>query len=183
MDVTRRILVVTILALCISSPAIADWPAPVAPVVPEADGYVAIPHAAHTPSAKTIYRAVYNATLGAGDPARLIPALNMAGSQLNALAAEHIPLSHAKFVVVFHGDALVGILDDAHYRERFGVPNPNLKALSEMKAAGVEFFACGQNLAADNIDPASVSRDVTVASGALIVLMDYENDGYALMNF
>ena len=41
------------------------------------------------------------------------PALNMAGSELNALAVAHVPMEKAKFVVVFHGSAVDGILDEA----------------------------------------------------------------------
>jgi intracellular sulfur oxidation DsrE/DsrF family protein len=107
----------------------------------------------------------------------------MAGSELNAFAATSVPPRNAKFVVVFHGPAINGILDDAHYRAKFGVPNPNLKVLAELKKAGVEIFVCGQNLVAENMDPKIISPDVTVASDALIVLMAYQNDGYALMSF
>ena len=107
----------------------------------------------------------------------------MAGSELNALAVCGIPLTTAKFIIVFHGSAMNGILDDAHYKEKFGVLNPNLKILSELKKAGVKLFVCGQNLLAENIDPKIISPDVLVASDALIVLMTYQNDGYALMSF
>jgi intracellular sulfur oxidation DsrE/DsrF family protein len=160
-----------------------SWPAPAAPVVPEADGYVAIPKVALPPDPKHVYRALYDATQAADAPTQILPALNMAGSELNALGATGVPLANAKFVVVFHGAALDGILDDAHYKAKFGTSNPNLKVLSEMKKAGVELFVCGQNLAFVHLDPSAISPDVTVASDALIVSMKYQNDGYALMSF
>ena len=112
-----------------------------------------------------------------------VPALNMAGSELNAMGVVGTPLRNAKFVIVFHGAAIDGILDDAHYRAKFGVANPNLRAIAEMKKAGVELFVCGQNVAFAKIDPTSLSRDVTIASDALLVLMKYQNDGYALLSF
>ena len=86
-------------------------------------------------------------------------------------------------MIVFHGPAVDGILDDAHYRAKYGRPNPNLNVLSELKKTGVAIYVCGQHLAAENIDPKTISPDVTVASDALIVLMEYENNGYALMSF
>jgi len=55
-------------------------------------------------------------------------------------------LAHAKFVWFFHGAAINAILDDAHYKEKFGVSNPNLKVLAELKKSGVKLFVCGQNL-------------------------------------
>jgi len=156
---------------------------PVATAIPEADGYVSIPNAAIPPDKKRTYRAIYDATRGAKEPSQLVPALNMAGSELNAFAATAVPTRNIKFAVVFHGAAINGILDDDHYKQKYGVPNPNLKVLSELRKQGVEIFVCGQNLVAENIDPKAISSDVMVASDALIVLMAYQNDGYALMSF
>jgi intracellular sulfur oxidation DsrE/DsrF family protein len=154
-----------------------------APAIPEADGYIVIPGAKLAPEKKRIYRAIFDATKSAKETSQLLPALNMAGSELNALAVCGIPLTNAKFVVVLHGAAINGILDNDHYKEKFGIANPNLNVLSELKKAGVKLFVCGQNLLSENIDPKIISPDVTVASDALIVLMTYQNDGYALMSF
>src|SRR5205809_1603382 len=130
----------------------AQWPEPASPVVPEADGYVAIPNVAKAPSKKIVYRAVWDAKQGADAADHILPALNMAGSELNALGATGVPLANAKFVVVFHGAAMDGILDDAHYRAKFGVPNPNLNVLAAMKKAGVELYVCGQYMAFAKVD-------------------------------
>jgi intracellular sulfur oxidation DsrE/DsrF family protein len=107
----------------------------------------------------------------------------MVGSELNALAAAGVPLDHAKFVVVFHGAAMSGLLDDAHYRSRFGVRNPNLPVLDQLTKKGVELFVCGQNVAADKLDPKTLAPQVRIASDALIVLMTYQSKGYALLSF
>jgi intracellular sulfur oxidation DsrE/DsrF family protein len=161
----------------------AQWPPPKAPAVSDADGYVEIPNAALAPTKGSIYRAVFDATRAAQKPTDLLPALNMAGSELNALAATNVPLANAKFAVVFHGPAVEGILDEPHYKARFGTSNPNLKAIAEMKKSGMEFFVCGQYLAAEKIAPQSLTRDVTLAADALLVLIHYQNQGYAVLSF
>jgi intracellular sulfur oxidation DsrE/DsrF family protein len=176
-------LTVALAALAAANLVAAEWPAPKSPVVPDADGYVVIPHAAVPPDASKIYRAIYDANRAAERPTQLLPAVNMAASELNALGVAGVPLSNAKFVLVFHGDAMAGILDDAHYKAKFGVANPNLKALAAMKKAGVAMYVCGQNLAFDKIDPKTLAPEVAVASDALIVLMTYQNKGYALLSF
>jgi intracellular sulfur oxidation DsrE/DsrF family protein len=153
------------------------------PAIPEADGYIIIKNAKLAPDKNRRYRAIYDATKAAKESSQIVPAINAAGSILNDLAVCKIPLTNAKFVIVFHGAAINAILDDAHYKEKFGVSNPNLKVLSELKKAGVTLFVCGQNLLAENIDPKIISPDVSVASDALIVLMTYQDDGYALMSF
>jgi intracellular sulfur oxidation DsrE/DsrF family protein len=156
---------------------------PSATIIPEADGYVTIPSAAMPPDLKRTYRAIYDATLAASAPSQLVPALNMAGSELNAFGAAGLSRSNAQFAVVFHGPAVDGILTDSCYQAKFGMANPNLSVLKKMKALGVELFVCGQYLMAEHIDPRLISPDVTVASDALIVLMACQNDGYALMSF
>ena len=177
------------LILCLSlvtwfvRPALAAWPAPQAPAIPAADGFVVIPGAALPPDPSRTYRVMWDATKGADKPSQILPALNMAGSELNAFEVTGVPAKNVKFAVVFHGAALDGILGNEHYQAKFGVSNPNLAVLNQMKARGVEFFACGQNLAFANIDPASLSPLVKVASDALIVLMTYQNQGYALLSF
>ena len=156
---------------------------PSAPIIPEAEGYVSIPGAAVPPDKKRSYRAIYDATHAAKLPTELVPALDNAGAELNAFGVEGVPLRNVKFVIVFHGASVNGILNYANYKAKFGVANPNLKVLSEMKKAGVEIFVCGQFLLTEKIDPKTISPDVTVASDALIVLMSYQNDGYALMSY
>ena len=177
------VFALTILIVVTLTPAVAQWSQPKAPVIPEADGYVDIPHVSLPPQKNHVYKAIYNATSAANEQSQLLPAINMAGSELNALGVTGVPLKNAKFVIVFHGDAIFGILDDVHYGKKYGKSNPNLKVLSEMKKLGVELYVCGQNLAAENIDPKTISPDVTVASDALIVLMEYQNKGYALLSF
>ena len=173
---------ITIAALLVSCSLFAQ-PSTASPVIPEADGFVIIPGGQHSPSKTRTYKAVWDGTKFPKDSSQLLPAINNAGSELNALAVSKISISNAKFVIVFHGAALNGILDDEHFKAKYGILNPNLKVLEELKKAGVKLFVCGQNLLSEKIDPKIISKDVTVASDALIVLMDYQNEGYALMSF
>lgn len=159
------------------------WPAPKAPVVQEADGYVEIPGAAVMPKKNRTYKAVFDATREAEAPNEVIPALNMVGSELNLLAVTGVPLKNAKFVVIFRAMAMESLLDDTHYQARHHINNPNLKVIEILKKSGVVLYVCGQNLAYSNIDPASLTPDVVVASDALIALIQFQNDGYALLNY
>jgi intracellular sulfur oxidation DsrE/DsrF family protein len=173
----------TLAAVSLSLAPPPRWPTPRNPVVQGADGYAPIPNAAVPPVATRTYKAIFDATRAADKPDHLAPAVNNAASELNAFGVAGVPADHAKLALVFHGPAMAAILDDVHYRMKFGVPNPNLAVIRQMKSAGTELFVCGQNLVADDVDPASLTPDVKVASDALIVLMTYQNDGYALIPF
>jgi intracellular sulfur oxidation DsrE/DsrF family protein len=172
-----------IAALLSTTSLVAQVSAPKAPVIPSADGYVAIPNAAIPPDRGHTYRAIFDASQGAAKPTEILPALNAAGSELNAFAVAGVPRSNVKFAVVFHGPALEGLLNDLRYQAKFGVSNPNLAVLDQLRRAGVELFACGQNLVSAHIDRSSLSPTIVVASDALIVLMEYHNRGYALLSF
>ena len=98
-----------LLFLVIIAVASAQSSSPKSAAVPAADGYVEIAKAVHAPTKDTKYRAIFDATRLAEKPTQLVPALNMAGSELNALAAVNAPLTNAKFAVVFHGPAVDGL--------------------------------------------------------------------------
>ena len=154
------------------------------PSIKSGDPYVAVPGATKLASRKRVYRVVFDARRGAEKPDELVPAINMASSEINTLAAHGVPRKNVKFVIVFHtGPANDGVLDSANYRAKFGVENPNLAVLAELKAAGVELFVCGQELLADNVALNAVSHDVTVVEDGLVTIIEFQNDGYAHLSF
>ncbi len=180
----RSPVAATLLALALAPAAArADWPAAQSPAIPAASGAVFVKDAAVPPVATRRYKAVVEATLAADQPTAVVPALDMTGSEYNTLAMWNVPLARMKMAVVFHGPAVDGLLKDEGYRAKFGVANPNLPLLAQLKKAGVHVYVCAQHLAASNIDPAALAPEVEVASDALIVLMAYQNDGYALLRY
>jgi len=161
-----------------------DQPAPLP--VPEAFHWQETAGAivALRPTAEHTYRALFSATAGADKPHGLCPAILMAGTELNVLTANGVPASHIAFALDFHGPAAVdALLDQEHYRQKFHCDNPNLKPLAELKAAGVQLYVCSQLLLAIGVPHTSLTRDVTLASDGLVVMMTFENDGYALLPF
>lgn len=164
--------------------AAAPLPPPAAPVIPQAYGYVAVPGAAIRPDRTHVYRVIFSATDGAAKPDALLPAVQMAGTELNVLVANGLKLSNADYVIDFHGPgAIAGLLDNAHYRQKFGVDNPNLPVLAELKKAGVRLYVCSQEMLATGTGFDTITPDVTVASDGLVVLATFENRGYAYLPF
>jgi intracellular sulfur oxidation DsrE/DsrF family protein len=176
-----------ILALCLvlfaSNGWAQSWPEPKASAIPQADGYVEIPNVAVAPDSGATYRSIFDGTRNAEKPDAILPVINAAGGVLNDLAVGKVPQSAIQFAIVFHGPAVDGILANAPYRAKYGVDNPNLPVLAAMKSRGVQLFVCGQHLAAEKVDPKTLSPDVAIASDAYLVLITYQNRGYALMLF
>ena len=152
--------------------------------VPKADPDVAVPGSQFLASNRHDYRVVFEARRGADKPDQLVPAVNMAGSELNTLAAHGIRRSNVHFVVVFHTTASnEAVLDNAHYRARHGVDNPNLPVLEALRRQGVKLYVCGQSLLGDGVPLEAVSKEVTLAEDGVVVLMTYGAEGYAQLVF
>jgi predicted peroxiredoxin len=172
------------LGLCFAAHAASSLPPPVKPLIPDAYGWVVVPNAAIAPQPGQIYHAIFSATAGAPAPDQPVPALVMAGAELNALGASGLTAAQADFVIDFHSTrADDALLDQPHYRKKFGSDNPNLPLLAELRKAGVKIYVCAQQLLVDGVPFEALSPDVVVAADGLIVLMNFQNRGYALLPF
>ena len=150
-----------------------------------ADPYVAVPGGRFLADRRHVYRVVFEARRGADKPSDVIPAVNMAGSEINTFAAHHVPSANVRFVLVMHTTpSNEAVLTNAAYRARHGVDNPNLPVLAQLKRQGVEIYVCGQALLADGVPLSAVDTSVaTIAEDGVVVLMTYGSMGYAQLVF
>lgn len=88
-----------------------------------------------------------------------------------------------KIAIVMHGPAGFAAMDNATYRAKYNVDNPNIKLLSELKKAGAEIYLCGQTLHGQKFQESAMLPEVRLATSAMIVLVSYQNNGYALLAF
>ncbi|CAM2156247.1 exported protein of unknown function [Pararobbsia alpina] len=92
-----------------------------------------LPDSAYQPKPGHIYKVVFSVTSGAKQSDQINAALDRVARTVNLYAAAGVPLKDLKFVAVVSGPATPLVLDDAHYREEFGVPNPNLPEIAALK--------------------------------------------------
>lgn len=180
----RFALLPACLGLCFQAQAASSQPPPIKPLIPEGYGWVVVPRAAIAPQSGQVFHAIFSATAGAPAPDKPVPALVMAATELNALAASGMTVAQADFVIDFHSThADDALLDQPHYRKKYGIDNPNLPLLAELRKAGVQIYVCAQQLLADRVPFEALSPDAVVASDGLIVLMTFQNRGYAFLPF
>ncbi|HYW75128.1 MAG TPA: DsrE family protein [Gammaproteobacteria bacterium] len=143
-----------------------------------------LPHAAYQPSKTKVYKAIFAVTRpsrGANDPDG---GLTPAARAVNIFASAGVPLEHLKFVVLIYGmEASSMVMDNVHYKERFGKDNPALKVIHELTKAGVKVVVCGQALAASGIEHGWVDKDVTISLSALSTMVILQDQGYALLHW
>ena len=100
---------------------------------------------------------------------------------VNLYASAGVPLNHLKFVAVMYGAATDAALDNEHYRQKYGVDNPNLDLIRKLRNAGVDVAVCGQAAAEHQDQYEWIAPEVTLVLSALTTITTLEHQGYVLM--
>ena len=156
---------------------------PLYPAVPGHGPAYAVPDAVDHPKASEKWNALYNLTKAADSPSKPLPGLGHAARLYNVLASVGVPPKKVHLVAVAHGPGTDAVLDNAAYRAKHGVDNPNLPLIRSLEAQGAKIMVCGQALADNKIPHEHVAKEVEIAVSALVVLVHYQDQGYALMPY
>ena len=140
-----------------------------------------LPNAAYQPSKDAVYKIVFALTKSGTTPKDVNVSLDHVARAVNLYVASGVPIDHLKFVAVAYGAATRLALDNAHYRAKFGVDNPNLPLIKELRKTGVNVTVCGQAVAEHHYEYGWISPTVTVALSGLTTVTSLEQQGYALM--
>lgn len=151
------------------------------PAIPGYGRMHPLPHAAMQPDKSTTYKTVFDVTKALTDPAKPSASLDRVAKVVNIFASAGVPLAHLQFVAVLHGPATYAVLDNAHYRAKYHMDNPNIALIAALKKAGVDVEVCGQALAELNLEHAWVNKDVTITLSALSDVIIYGQKGYTLI--
>jgi intracellular sulfur oxidation DsrE/DsrF family protein len=174
---TRCLSVITIALL--ASPVLAAEPT-TGPVI---DGYGAAftVEDRDVPLVKDhIYRVVYEITAYDGSPDAVNRELDTVARFLNMHGKNGVPTENMQLAVVIHGAALINVLSDASYQQRFDRENPNLELLKKLAAAGVQFYACGQSMGGRGFAKSELASGVQLALSAMTMVHQLQADGYTL---
>jgi intracellular sulfur oxidation DsrE/DsrF family protein len=177
----RAIALVAGLAIGRAALAGPDAPLLQTPAISGAGAMHPLPQAAYQPQKDAVYRVVFAVTKTGEKPTDVSPSLEQAARSVNLYASAGVPLDHLKFVAVAYGPATPAMLDNEHYKAKFGVDNPNLELIRKLRGAGIDVAVCGQAVAGSKYDYAWISHDVTLALSALTTITMLQQQGYALM--
>jgi intracellular sulfur oxidation DsrE/DsrF family protein len=176
-----RVVLVASLLTGLATMAYAANPPTITPGIPGEGAMHPLPDAAYQPQKDATYKVVFALTKSGDTPQEVNPSLIRLARTVNLYVSAGVPMSHLKFVAVASGPATGAMLDDAHYKEKFGVVNPNSGLLHKLRAAGVDVVVCGQAVLESNFETSWISHDVTLALSALTTVTVLQQQGYALM--
>lgn len=119
------------------------------------------------------------------DPEAPNKLIETAARFLNMHEKAGVEVQNMKVALVLHGNAVLDVLRNKPYSERFeGQPeNPNLPLLVALSRYGVRIILCGQSAAHYNVPRQNTSKHAEFALSAMTALVQLQNDQYRLINF
>lgn len=170
-------IVLSVAAGALAGTAGADETTWVNPTIQGFGAVVSLPEAGLQPSKDAEYKVVFNVTTG-GDNEKPNPGLDRVARAVNIFTSAGVPLSKLHFVAVVHGPATASVLDNAHYKQKFNVDNPNVKLIEELTKAGVKVMVCGQALAHNKFPHDWVNPQVEYTLSAISDVILLQQQGY-----
>lgn len=137
--------------------------------------------AAYQPDRQATYKVVFSLSKAGDKPTEVSPSLDHVARAVNLYANAGVPLSHLKFVAVAAGAATPIMLNDEQYRKKYGVANPNLALIAQLRKAGVDIAVCAQAVAEHDFQYDWIDSSVTVALSGMSTVINLQQQGYALL--
>lgn len=142
-----------------------------------------IPEPTYATDTSAMFRAVFDVMDSPEDPSQLNPWIETAARFLNMHARAGVPSGQLQVALVVHNKASTDLLDTTHYKERFGVSNPNEALLRELMDAGVRVLLCGQSSMARQVPVDHTVEGVQLSLSATTALIQLQESGYHLIKF
>ena len=142
-----------------------------------------VPFAAERPDSTLQYKIVFEAGSAMDSASRIYEPLEHCARMYNLHAYGGVPKKNLDVVLVIAGFGIPTAMNNEAYRKRFGVDNPNLKILEEMKAAGVKIVCCAQAMMKNSIDATEINPDITPIFSRFTTVSTYQLKGYAYFRF
>jgi len=151
------------------------------PTIAGAGKIHSMPNAAYQPNRQATYKVVFSLSKAGEKPGDVSPALDHVARAVNLYVNAGVPLSHLKFVAIAAGPATPIVLNDEQYRKKYGVANPNLALIAQLRKAGVDVAVCAQAVAEHDFQYDWIDSRVTVALSSLTTVIGLQQQGYALL--
>ena len=153
------------------------------PVIKEYGGVYDVPFAEKMPDPTLQYKIIVDVGEKNEKPAELFAPFEHIARMYNLHVYGGVPQKNLDVAVALHSEAIFMTLNNEAYKKKFGVDNPNIKILSELKEAGVKLFGCGQAIERNNIPKEDINQDITVALSRFTVVSEYQMKGYAFFKY
>lgn len=152
------------------------------PIVKEFGGIYEVP-GGEIPDADINYKIVVDLKTDQPEKDKINRGLNNVARMMNLHGLGGVKAENLNVSVMVHGNATNVILTDEAYQNKYGVDNPNVPLIYELKEAGAELYICGQSLLGRDYEHDQVNEDVTIGLSMLTIVTEHMHKGYKLLVF
>lgn len=131
----------------------------------------------------TEYKVIFDVFTDNAKEGGVNPLINTVARYLNMHAKQGVKLKNMKVALILHGKATKSALSDKAFEKKYNTKNPNSELIKALVDADVEIFVCGQSFLFNGFNLKDVSENVKVSLSALTALVEYQNNGFQIINF
>jgi len=163
---------------------LAQTPDPIpGPVIAEYGSVWDIPQVTYNTDTSGTFKAVFDVMNSPEDKTKVNPWIETAARFLNMHARAGVAPEQLQVALIVHNQASTDLLDDTHYRERFGTENPNGPLIKALLESGAQVVFCGQSSMAREVPVGHILEGVQLSLSAMTALIQFQNQGYQLIKF
>jgi len=130
-----------------------------------------------------VYKVIFDVYTNSNKEGSINPLINTVARYLNMHAQNGISSDNMKVAFVMHGAAAKDALSNNAYKKEFGIDNPNAQLITALRKANVDIYVCGQSYKSRGFPIQGISKDVKLSLSALTALIEYQENGYKIINF
>jgi len=138
-----------------------------------------VPFAEDRPDSTMQYKIVFEASQPIDSFSQIYPPLEHVARMYNLHVYGGVPQKNLDVVLVIAGFGIPAAMNNEAYKKKYGVDNPNLKLLEELKTAGVKIVGCAQAMMKNLIDPGELNPIVKPIFSRFTTVSTYQLKGYA----
>ncbi|MEI6265381.1 MAG: DsrE family protein [Sphingobacteriia bacterium] len=153
------------------------------PIIKNYGAALEVPFATMTIDPKLDYKVLIDVTTATDKPDVINENVENIARIINLHALAGVTAKKLHVVAVFHGPAVMTLLNNEAYQKKFGVNNPHLALFTALKEAGIPMYVCGQTLFKRNVDPSTIVTEVLPALSAITTITTYSAKGYTVLKY
>ncbi|TAH09704.1 MAG: hypothetical protein EAZ12_05890 [Sphingobacteriia bacterium] len=153
------------------------------PVIKNYGAALEVPFATMTIDPKLDYKVLIDVTTATDKPEIINEYVENIARIINLHALAGVTAKKLHVVAVFHGPAVMTLLNNEAYQKKFGVNNPHIPLFAALKEAGIPMYVCGQTLFKRNVDPSTIVTEVLPALSAITTVTTYSAKGYTVLKY
>jgi len=129
------------------------------------------------------YKVIFDIAKTAEKNDQLNSSINTIARFINMHVLQGVPLENLEVVAVIHGGAVKDYTSNEVYFKKYGVNNPNIELIKELKEVGVQTYMCGQSFTYHGYKKEQLSEHANLALSAMTALVYFQEEGYQIINF